>query len=108
MSHNSRDLRDANAEGHKSYDVSLTMFDGDRALVIQPAIPDSAPDTLKNGLAVRRAANLHGKCPDCGARPLMPHRQQRRALTRTGKVIPTLFLHEDGCACLTDDEGGAV
>jgi hypothetical protein len=84
------------------------MFEGDRALVIQPAIPDSAPDTLKNGLAVRRAANVHGKCPDCGAGPQMPNRQQRRALTRAGKVIPALFLHDDGCACLTDDEGGAV
>ncbi|MFF9211931.1 MULTISPECIES: hypothetical protein [unclassified Streptomyces] len=93
--------------GHQSYDITVTTFDGELAFVVQPAIPDAAPAALKDGLAVRRAANVHGWCPDCGARPQMPNRRQRRALVRAGKVIPALFFHEDGCACLTDDEGGA-
>ncbi|QES08825.1 hypothetical protein DEJ44_26500 [Streptomyces venezuelae] len=107
MSH-SGSFRRTDARGHQSCDITVTTFDGERAFVVQPAIPDSAPAVLKDGLAVRRAANVQGWCPDCGARPQMPNRKQRRALAQAGKVIPVLFFHEDGCTCLTDDEGGAV
>lgn len=90
------------------YDLTATRLEGESALVIQPTIPDSAPDALKNALAVRRAANLHWKCPDCGAQPQMPNHKQQRALPRAGKAIPAIFLHKDGCGCLTDDEGDAA
>ncbi|WP_406199433.1 hypothetical protein OG920_33225 [Streptomyces europaeiscabiei] len=106
MPHNSSDPREANTGGHQeNFDISLTTFDGKPALVVQPTIPDSAQPAVKNGLAVRRAANATGTCPDCGARLQMPNRKERRALTRAGKVIPALFLHEAGCTCMTDDEG---
>jgi hypothetical protein len=98
--------RHTDARDHQSYDITVMAFDGEQALVVQPALQDSAPVAFKEGLAVRRAANVHGWCPDCGARPQMPNRKQRRALARAGKVIPALFFHEDGCTCLTDDEGG--
>jgi hypothetical protein len=92
---------------HQTYDITVTTLDGEPALVVQPAIPNSAPAAFQAGLAVRRAANVYGWCPGCGARPQMPNRKQRRALARAGKVILALFFHEDGCTCLTDDEGGA-
>ncbi|MFF8839912.1 hypothetical protein [Streptomyces sp. NPDC015130] len=100
--------RYSDAGGAQSYDISVVTFLGQRALVVQPAIPDSAPAMFKNGLAIRRAANLHGQCPDCEARPQMPNREERRALNRAGEAAQAIFCHEEWCGCLTDDEGGAV
>ncbi|MGP3977873.1 hypothetical protein ACTWQF_28425 [Streptomyces sp. 8N114] len=89
------------------YDVTVAEIGGQRALIVQPSIPDGASDALKNGLAIRRAANVTGHCPGCGARVQMPNRQQRRAAARTGKIIHLAMEHEHGCGALLDGDEAA-
>ncbi|GHD04281.1 hypothetical protein GCM10010313_20380 [Streptomyces violarus] len=105
MPHNSSDPRDANTGGHKeNFDISVTRFDGEYALVIQPVVPDDAAADVKNALAVRRLANLHGVCPACGAAVTMPNRAQRRAAARVGRTVPAVFRHEDDCIAFCDGD----
>jgi len=66
-------------------------------LAILPAIDDELDDAAKDGLAVRNAASLRGKCPACGA----------RAEVVADQDIPGLwhayFLHEAACPVTTDE-----
>ncbi len=39
-----------------------------RTLYVLPEIPDDAPAELKNALAIRNAASVAERCPDCHAR----------------------------------------
>jgi hypothetical protein len=66
-----------------------------RVLYFLPAIPDDAPTELKNGLAVRNACAVDGRCPECGA---------------VGEVrgfgamaYRCTFTREDGCAALLEE-----
>lgn len=68
-----------------------------RALLLLPSIPDDAPETLKNGLAIRNAATTSGVCPDCGARG------ELRGPDKHG-LLHLCFVHEDECAVLLDPE----
>jgi hypothetical protein len=66
-----------------------------RALYVLPAIPDDAPEQLKNALAIRNACAIEGRCPSCGAR---------------GELVGPdadgcwhlVFRHEDDCGALLD------
>jgi hypothetical protein len=69
-----------------------------RVLYVLPAIPDDAPEELKDGLALRNACATEGRCPSCGA---------------VGEVQPDptlpglfhlIFHHKDGCRVLSDPE----
>ncbi|MFC8248375.1 hypothetical protein [Streptomyces chartreusis] len=81
-------------------DITITAIAGQRVLVIQPVIPDAAPEELKNGLAIRRTANTTGICPGCGARMAMPNRAERRVARRAGKIIAVVIAHDDDCPAL--------
>lgn len=63
-------------------------------LYVLPAIPDDAPDTVKNALAIRNAASANGVCPSCGATPYLW--QDNDGITHL------TFEHEEGCGCFTD------
>lgn len=38
-------------------------------LYVLPPIPDDAPAELKDGLAIRNACAVEGRCPTCGVAP---------------------------------------
>ncbi len=67
-----------------------------RTVVVVPDIPDGAPSSVKNGLAIRNRATATGRCPACGARmevsaPVVP-----------GQVTDARMLHESWCPALVD------
>jgi hypothetical protein len=64
-------------------------------LYLLPAILDDAPTELKNGLAVRNACAVDGRCPECGA---------VGEVSRFGALaFRCTFTHEDGCAALLEE-----
>lgn len=74
---------------------------GRRALYVLPAIPDDAPDQIREALARRRIAAIEGTCP-CGADSPEWTRQQRRARERAkakqaGRLTRATFEHEADC-----------
>jgi hypothetical protein len=68
-----------------------------RALYLLPAIPDDAPEQLKNALAIRNACTTEGRCPNCGAEGEVTGPDASGCLHLT-------FRHEDGCGVLRDPE----
>jgi hypothetical protein len=80
--------------------VPRTTTGKPRALFVLPEIPDDAPEALKNGLAIRNAANVAGVCPDCGARGEITGPDEHGFMHLT-------FEHEAGCGAFTDDEAAA-
>lgn len=75
--------------------------DGNRILYVVPVVPDDAPDTIREGLARRRVATIHGTCP-CGESTITLSRQQRRArqrraVKRQANVIYGAFEHTTDC-----------
>jgi hypothetical protein len=71
---------------------------GTRTLIVLPTIPDAASVEHKNALAVRAAANVHGRCPTCGATP-----EQHRDGTHPD-IVHLVFAHEPWCDALTDGD----
>lgn len=82
--------------------IVQTLPDGTRALYMLPAIPDDAPDDIREALARRRIAALTGRCP-CGEISTELTRQQRRARQRRQakqQLRPAqtaVFEHEHDC-----------
>ena len=76
-----------------------TNLHGERALIVEIEIPDSAPAELKEGLARRAAVNAGGVCP-CAAQAILPNRAARRRATRARKAIQVTVPHEPGCLAL--------
>jgi hypothetical protein len=72
------------------------VFSGRRTLYVLPSIPDDAPAEFKNALAIRNAANVEMRCPDCGAEPYLVGR------VAPGAIAHLVFEHEHGCHALTD------
>lgn len=68
-----------------------------KSLVLDVAIPEDAPEALREGLARRAIVNRGGTCP-CGARMVLPNRAQRRAGATTLNVD---VHHEDDCPAVT-------
>jgi hypothetical protein len=81
------------------YRLRETRLDGERALVLDTEIPDSAPETIKEGLARRAAVNAAGVCP-CGARAVLPNRATRRQAARSGAMLQVTVEHENDCPAL--------
>lgn len=87
------------------FDFTVTELpDGTCAVIVQAAIRDDAPESVKDALAIRRSANATGVCPDCGATAALPNRAARREAARRGGLLRVVFRHEDDCRCLTDDQ----
>ncbi|GAA2389136.1 hypothetical protein GCM10010420_10830 [Streptomyces glaucosporus] len=82
------------------FDLSVTVINGQKALIVQPAIPDDAPQEVKNALATRREANATGVCPACGAVWTRPSRAERREAARRGDPVHLRMEHEDDCSAL--------
>ncbi|MER5830537.1 hypothetical protein ABT116_06795 [Streptomyces sp. NPDC002130] len=91
-----------------SDDITVTEINGQRVLVIQPVISDDAPGPFKNALAIRRATNTTGVCPDCGARRVLPNRAERRAAAKAGLLPMARTVHEGDCGVLCDGDRGAL
>src|SRR5687768_14725892 len=81
------------------YRVRLATLHGERALIVETEIPDTAPAELKEGLARRATVNAGGVCP-CGARAILPNRAARRRATRHGYAIEVTVQHEPDCLAL--------
>jgi hypothetical protein len=73
-----------------------------RALFLLPGIPDDADETLKNGLALRNACAVDGRCPDCGAFGELDLEPDEIG------VYHLTFRHERTCGVLTDEQAGAA
>jgi hypothetical protein len=58
-------------------------------LYVLPAIPDDAPEELKNGLAIRNACATEGRCPDCGVRAELQGPDDG--------IFYLVFRHDDDC-----------
>jgi hypothetical protein len=86
-------------------DFTVTELpDGMCTVLVQVAIRDDAPESVKDALAIRRTANATGACPDCGVTAALPNRAARRKAARRGGFLRVVFRHEDDRRCLTDDE----
>jgi hypothetical protein len=66
-----------------------------RALYVLPSIPDALDATIKNGLAIRNACAVDGRCPDCGVVGVI-------SVDADGLYHLT-FQHDDVCRVLRDD-----
>jgi hypothetical protein len=69
-----------------------------RVLYLLPEIPDDAPESVKDALAVRNACATEGVCPDCGA---VGELQSDAALPG---VFHLTFRHEPDCCVLIGPE----
>ncbi|MET7718562.1 hypothetical protein [Streptomyces sp. NPDC005407] len=87
------------------FDYTIADIQGVRAMVVQGVIPDDAPPRVKNGLALRRAANTTGVCPECNARLAVPNRAERRKAVRAGRMLWAQMLHEEWCGVYADSDG---
>jgi hypothetical protein len=67
-------------------------------LFVLPSIPDDAPEALKDGLAIRNACAVEGRCPVCGVEPDLV------ADRKLAGVWHLVFRHEDECPGLRDPE----
>jgi hypothetical protein len=81
------------------YRTRLTRLHGERALIVETEIHDSAPADIKEGLSRRAVVNAGGVCP-CGARAILPNRAARRRATRRGQTIQVTVPHEPDCLAL--------
>jgi hypothetical protein len=81
------------------YRTRLTTLNGERALILETEIPDSAPADVKEGLARRATVNAGGVRP-CGARAILPNRAARRRAARRRQAIQVTVPHEPGCLAL--------
>jgi len=81
---------------------TVTLRDGQRAVVIDCIPPDDAIDRLLVGLARRALVNGGGDCP-CGARMPLPNRAQRRR-----GVVHVDIEHENDCPAVTGNLTAAV
>jgi hypothetical protein len=70
-----------------------TELYGQRVIVEELDIPDSAPDDLKEALARRSLVSAGGTCP-CGARAIPPNRAARRRAERRGQPIVVTEVHQ--------------
>jgi hypothetical protein len=77
-------------------DAILVDIDGVRTLYVGPAISESLPPLVREGLARRRLVSLGQECP-CGARMPMPNRETRRAAQRRGEPLVVDIAHADDC-----------
>lgn len=67
-------------------------------LYVLPAILDDDPVELKNGIAIRNACAVEGKCPACGAVG------ELYADKTLDGLFHLLYQHEDECPVLRDGE----
>jgi hypothetical protein len=75
---------------------SASLANGEPAVIIDSAIPDSAPPELREGLARRALVNQGDPCP-CGATLVMPNRAERRAARRAGTQLQAKVQHQVDC-----------
>jgi hypothetical protein len=66
-------------------------------MFVLPSIPDNADEALKDGLAIRNACAVEGRCPDCGAVGVVT------ADPADPRLFHLTFEHEDACRVLRDD-----
>jgi hypothetical protein len=66
-------------------------------MFVLPEIHDAAPESWKNGLAIRNAASTSGVCPDCGTRG-------RIAGPDRDGIYHVIFEHEPDCSVVSDGE----
>jgi hypothetical protein len=81
------------------YRTPETVLHGERVVILETEIPDSAPAGVKEGLAHRALVNARGVCP-CGAQMVLPDRAARRRVARRGQAIDVTVQHEPGCSAL--------
>lgn len=67
-----------------------------RTLYLLPSIPDDSPVEIKNGLAIRNACAIQGRCPACGTVPDL-------TLDQHG-IWHLTFRHDYDCPCLRNGE----
>lgn len=72
------------------------IIDGQRALVVVPALRDDDPPVLREAMVRRRITTLTGVCP-CGAVRVLQNRAQRRADARAGRASYVPIVHADDC-----------
>jgi len=72
------------------------IIDGQRALVVVPALRDDDPPMLREAMARRRITSLTGVCP-CGAVRVLPNRAQRRAAAGAGHAWQVDVVHAEDC-----------
>jgi hypothetical protein len=81
------------------YRPRKASLQGERVLVLDLDIPDSAPAEIKEGLSRRAIVNAGGVCP-CGAWAILPNRAERRRAARLRYVIEVEVPHEPDCPAL--------
>lgn len=67
-------------------------------LFVLPSIPDELDEAVKDGLAIRNACAVEGRCPVCGVEP------ELRVTRELPRVVHLVFRHEDDCPVLRDPE----
>jgi hypothetical protein len=65
-----------------------------RTVFVLPSIPDALDPAVKNGLALRNACAVEGRCPACGVTPELH-------LDRLG-IRHLVFVHARDCPVLRD------
>ena len=73
-----------------------------RTLVALSAIWDDYPPTIKNALAIRNAALVEGRCPDCGAAPTVvgeidPGRSRTSYSSTSTTAMRSRTSRQDNC-----------
>jgi len=69
----------------------------DAAMFVLPPIPDNLDQATKDGLAIRNASAVEGRCPDCGAVGVVT------ADPEYGRIFHLTFQHDDRCRALLDE-----
>lgn len=75
--------------------IKFTLPDGRRAVALLPAIPDGAPDRIREGIARRRITATTGTCP-CGATI------DYETVATAGAHVDVQVLHDPWCPADTD------
>jgi len=78
------------------WDTAEAVVDGEKALIVLPALYDDDEPTVREGIARRRITSVTGRCP-CGAVRVLPNRAQRRAAAKAGRIIRVEVVHENDC-----------
>jgi hypothetical protein len=73
--------------------------------ILAPAIPDGAPEAVREGMVRRRLALMNGACV-CGARVVLPNRTMRRAAK--GALLQLVCMHKYDCPASNENLRAAL
>jgi hypothetical protein len=82
--------------------LHFRAVDGERVAFLLAHAPESAPEAVKQGIALRNVVATGDPCA-CGARMVMPNRAARRRAARLGEIMNVTIEHEDDCPAVTSN-----